>query len=51
MAGRDLLRKAVSAWQAAQTQAKTLLGNDDMIAIMNIANHIMDHPTLSSDAA
>ena len=51
MAGRNLLRKSVSAWQAAQTQAKTLLGNDDVIAIMNIANHIMDHPTLSSDAA
>jgi hypothetical protein len=50
MAGRDLLRKAVPAWQAAQAQAKTLLGKEDVIAIMNIANHIMGHPTPSSDA-
>jgi hypothetical protein len=46
----DLLRKAVPAWQAAQAQAKTLLDKDDVIAIINIANHIKDHPTPSSDA-
>ena len=51
MAGRDLLQRAVSAWQAAQAQAKTLLGKDNVIAIMNISKHIMDRPTPSSDAA
>ncbi len=50
-AGRDLLRKAVPAWQAAQAQAETLLGKDDVIVIMNTANHIMDRQTPSSDAA
>jgi DNA-binding MarR family transcriptional regulator len=50
-AGRDLLRKAVPAWQAAQTQAKALLGRDSVIAIMNTANQIMDHPIPNSGAA
>jgi hypothetical protein len=49
MAGRDLLRKAVPAWRAAQAQAKTLLDKDHVIAITNIANYIMDHPTPSSN--
>jgi DNA-binding MarR family transcriptional regulator len=40
-AGEDLLRKAESAWQMAQAQAKALLGRDSMIAIMDIANRIM----------
>jgi DNA-binding MarR family transcriptional regulator len=50
LAGKDLLRKAVPAWHAAQARAKTLLGKEDVIAIMNIANHIMDHSTPSSNA-
>jgi DNA-binding MarR family transcriptional regulator len=40
-AGRDLLHKAVRAWQAAQEHAKALLGKDGVIAIMDIANRIM----------
>jgi DNA-binding MarR family transcriptional regulator len=41
MAGRDLLHKAVPAWQAAQEHAKALLGKDGVIAIVDIANRIM----------
>jgi DNA-binding MarR family transcriptional regulator len=40
-AGIDLLLKAEPAWQAAQSQAKALLGKDGVIAIMDIANRIM----------
>jgi DNA-binding MarR family transcriptional regulator len=40
--GKDLLGKAEPAWQAAQAQAKALLGKDGVIAIMDIANRIMD---------
>jgi DNA-binding MarR family transcriptional regulator len=41
-AGKDLLRRAEPAWQAAQAQAKALLGKDGIIAVMEIANRIMD---------
>ena len=50
-AGRDLLRKAAPAWQAAQAQAEALLGKDGVIVVMNTANHIMDRPSPTSDAA
>ena len=41
-AGKDLLRKAEPAWQAAQSQAKALLGKDGVTAVMDIANRIME---------
>jgi len=41
-AGKDLLRKAEPAWQAAQSQAKALLGQDGVTAVMDIANRIME---------
>jgi DNA-binding MarR family transcriptional regulator len=41
-AGKDLLRKAEPAWQAAQSQAKGLFGKDGVTAVMDIANRIMD---------
>ena len=41
-AGEDLLREAEPAWQTAQAQAKALLGKDGMVAIMDLANRIMD---------
>jgi DNA-binding MarR family transcriptional regulator len=41
-AGKDLLCKAEPAWQAAQVPAKDLLGKDGVIAVMDIANRIMD---------
>jgi DNA-binding MarR family transcriptional regulator len=41
-AGADLLRKAEPAWQAAQSQAKALLGKDGVTAVMDIANRIME---------
>jgi DNA-binding MarR family transcriptional regulator len=40
--GKDLLSKAEPAWQAAQVSAKDLLGKDGVIAVMDIANRIMD---------
>jgi DNA-binding MarR family transcriptional regulator len=40
-AGKALLRKAEPAWQAAQSQAKALLGKDGVTAVMDIANRIM----------
>jgi DNA-binding MarR family transcriptional regulator len=40
-AGRDLLRKAEPPWQAAQAQAKALLGKDSVAAVMDIASRIM----------
>ncbi|THD76153.1 MAG: MarR family transcriptional regulator [Bradyrhizobium sp.] len=40
-AGRDLLHKAVPAWQSAQDQVKVLLGKDGVIATMDVANRIM----------
>jgi DNA-binding MarR family transcriptional regulator len=40
-AGRDLLHKAIPAWQAAQERATALLGKDGVIAISDIANRIM----------
>jgi hypothetical protein len=42
MAGIDLLQNAEPAWRAAQVQAEDLLGEDALIAVMDIANHIMD---------
>jgi hypothetical protein len=42
MAGMDLLRKAVPAWQAAQVQVKDLLGKDAFIAVMDLASRIID---------
>jgi DNA-binding MarR family transcriptional regulator len=39
--GKDLLRKAEPAWQAAQVQAKDLLGKAGAIAVVDIANRIM----------
>ena len=44
-AGRDLLHQALPAWQAAQDQAKALLGEDGVIAVMDTANHIMNLTT------
>ena len=41
-AGKDLLRKAEPAWQAAQSQAKALLGKAGVTAVMDIANCIME---------
>ena len=41
-AGKDLLRKAEPAWQAAQSQAKALLGKDGVTAVMGIADRIME---------
>ena len=41
-AGKDLLRKAEPAWQAAQSQAKALLGKDGVTAVTDIANRIME---------
>jgi DNA-binding MarR family transcriptional regulator len=41
MAGRDLLYRAVPAWQAAQEHAKALLGKGGVIAIVDIVNRIM----------
>jgi len=41
-AGKDLLRKAEPAWQAAQSQAKALLGKDGVTAVMDIADRIME---------
>jgi len=40
-AGIDLLLKAEPAWQAAQAQAKALLGKDGTIAVMDIAYRII----------
>jgi DNA-binding MarR family transcriptional regulator len=40
-AGIDLLLKAEPAWQAAQAQAKALLGKDGTIAVMDIANRMI----------
>ena len=42
MAGMDLLQKAEPAWRAAQVQIKDLLGEDGLIAVMDIAGRIMD---------
>jgi DNA-binding MarR family transcriptional regulator len=39
--GKDLLLKAEPAWQAAQVQAKDLLGKAGAIAVVDIANRIM----------
>jgi DNA-binding MarR family transcriptional regulator len=41
-AGKDLLHSAAPAWLVAQTRAKTLLGTNGVIAVMDIANGIMN---------
>jgi DNA-binding MarR family transcriptional regulator len=41
-AGKDLLRKGAPAWRVAQARAKALLGKDGVIAVMDIANGIMN---------
>jgi DNA-binding MarR family transcriptional regulator len=38
--GKDLLRNAAPAWRAAQAQAKTVLGEASVTAIMNIADDL-----------
>src|ERR1035438_1667593 len=45
--GKDLLCKAEPAWQAAQVQAKALLGEDGVTAVMDIASRIVDPETIS----
>jgi DNA-binding MarR family transcriptional regulator len=46
-AGKDLLCKGAPAWRVAQARAKALLGEDGVVAIMDIANGIMKpQPTL-----
>jgi DNA-binding MarR family transcriptional regulator len=40
-AGKDLLRKAEPAWRAAEAQAKALLEEDGVIAVMDITNRII----------
>ena len=46
-AGKDLLCKGAPAWRVAQARVKALLGEDGVIAIMDIANGIMKpQPTL-----
>ena len=39
--GKDLLRKGAPAWRVAQARAETLLGEDGVIAITDIANGLM----------
>ena len=41
-AGMDVLHKAEPAWQAAQVQVKDLLGEEGLIAVMDVASRIMD---------
>ncbi len=41
-AGRDLICKGAPAWRVAQARAKGLLGEGGAIAIMDIANGIMN---------
>ena len=41
-AGEELLRKGGPAWRVAQARTKALLGEDGAIAIMDIANSIMN---------
>jgi DNA-binding MarR family transcriptional regulator len=41
-AGKDLLREAEPASRAAEAQAKALLGKDGVIAVMDIANRIIE---------
>jgi DNA-binding MarR family transcriptional regulator len=41
-AGKDLLHRAEPAWQAGQAYAMALLGKDGLIAVMDIANRIME---------
>lgn len=41
-AGTDLLSRVEAAWEAAQVQAKDLLGEDGATAIMDMANRIME---------
>jgi DNA-binding MarR family transcriptional regulator len=43
--GRELILNAQPALRAAQAQAEALLGKDCMIAIVNIADRIMDQQT------
>jgi len=43
--GTDLLHQAEPAWRAAQAEAKDLLGNDGLFAVMDIADRIMGHTT------
>jgi DNA-binding MarR family transcriptional regulator len=38
--GKELLRNAAPAWRAAQAQAKTILGGDNAIAVMSIADDL-----------
>jgi DNA-binding MarR family transcriptional regulator len=43
--GRELILNAQPAWRAAQAHAEALLGKDSMIAIVSIADRIMDQQT------
>jgi DNA-binding MarR family transcriptional regulator len=45
--GTDLLRKAEPACRAAEVQAKALLGEDGVTAVMDIASRIADPETIS----
>ena len=40
--GSDLLHHAETAWQAAQVEAKDLLGKNGSTAVMEIASRILD---------
>jgi DNA-binding MarR family transcriptional regulator len=40
--GRKVLIRAQPAWLAAQAQAKALLGNDGITAVINIADRILN---------
>jgi DNA-binding MarR family transcriptional regulator len=42
VAGMDVLHKAEPAWRAAQVQVKDLLGEEGLIAVMDVASRIMD---------
>ncbi len=41
-AGKDLLRKGAPTWRVAQARARALLGKDGVMAIMDIADGIMN---------
>jgi DNA-binding MarR family transcriptional regulator len=46
--GADLLRNAEPAWRAAQAEARNLLGEDGLTAVMEIANRVTSPTTTRS---
>ena len=50
-AGQELMLNARPAWLTAQVQAGVLLGEGGVIALINVTDRILDHPTSNASVS